>query len=114
MRLSCPWLPDKPEIPIATWEDCSNLYHSRYYQFTVSDTDHVEISQIYCNETAIPANAEYFQYEFMPLTFRTSFYIRTHQGNKLFNLTTTGGSLLFPKVIKNSVKVNCVNLDNIF
>lgn len=75
------WLPEKPEYPPATWEDYTQLYHTKFYQITVSDTDHIEKTQIYFLESNIPENQGLNNFDFLPLNFTSSFYIRTHQGN---------------------------------
>lgn len=78
------WLTDKPEAPEATWEDFTYYYRPKYYNVTVSERDHVEKTHLYYNETIIPENEGLFNCDFLPLNFKSSFYIVTHQG-KFFN-----------------------------
>lgn len=74
------WYADKPEAPEATWEDFCYFYRPNYYNVTVSELDHIEKTQVYYNETLIPEN-EGLTCDFLPLNFKSAFYIITHQGN---------------------------------
>lgn len=79
------WLTEKPPTPLATWADHSYFFRPQYYKVTVSERDHVERTHVYFNETIIPENQGLNGSDFMPLNFKSSFAIVTHQG-KFWNI----------------------------
>lgn len=74
------WLSEKPPTPEATWADHSYYFRPYYYKVTVSERDHVERTHVYFNETIIPENQGLNGSDFLPLNFKSSFSIVTHQG----------------------------------
>lgn len=80
------WLTEKAPTPLATWADHSYFFRPQYYKVTVSERDHVEKTNVYFNETIIPENQGLNGSDFMPLNFKSSFSIVTHQGNILLVL----------------------------
>lgn len=79
------WLSEKPPTPEATWADHSYYFRSNYYKVTVSERDHPERTHVYFNETIIPENQGLNGSDFMPLNFKSSFSIVTHQGKNTTN-----------------------------
>lgn len=74
------WLSEKPPTPEATWADHSYYFRPYYYKVTVSERDHIERTNVYFNETIIPENQGLNGSDFLPLNFKSSFSIVTHQG----------------------------------
>lgn len=74
------WLSEKAPTPEATWADHSYYFRPYYYKVTVSERDHVERTHVYFNETIIPENQGLNGSDFLPLNFKSSFSIVTHQG----------------------------------
>ena len=74
------WLPEDKETPEATWEDYSIFYRDFQRNVTLSEYDHLEKTQIYTQETNIPQNDGTLGRDYNPMTFITTYYIRTHQG----------------------------------
>ncbi|KRK03447.1 filamin-A isoform X8 [Drosophila teissieri] len=73
------WLSEKAPTPPATWADHSYFFRPQYYKVTVSERDHPERTHVYFNETIIPENQGLNGSDFMPLNFKSSFSIVTHQ-----------------------------------
>lgn len=105
------WLSEKPPTPEATWADHSYYFRPYYYKVTVSERDHVERTHVYFNETIIPENQGLNGSDFLPLNFKSSFSIVTHQGKShdpaqyrqhSISLISSKIELFFFGVVKNA------------